>query len=121
MAEKSLGIIKVKIAGAYHNTITDSVTFDPGGFETEEMMADGNVHYREKPRGSRLSCKFLYTAETKLKAMNDLRNDTLELETDIGITLSMTGATRMGEPPKVDSSDGTVTFEAFGDRIVLPQ
>lgn len=118
---KALSIVKVKIGGAYHNTITDSVEFDPGGMVNEEVMADEGHNYQEKPRGSRLKCDFLFTGKTLYKAISEFKEGTLELETNIGKTLSMTNATRMGEPPTAKSSDGRITFEAMGDKIELDQ
>lgn len=118
---KVLGNGFVKIDGDLCKTIGDSIEFDPGGFEREEVMADNQFHYKEKPRGSRLSVKFAGSEKSKLKKMNDLAGGQIEIILDTGVSYTMTNATRMGEPPKVSSGDGTISFEAMGDPIQLPQ
>jgi hypothetical protein len=118
---KVLGNALIKVDGDLCKTIGDSVEFDPGGYEREEVMADNQFHYKEKPRGSRLSCKFAGSEKTKLKNLTDLADGQIEIIMDTGVSYTMTNATRMGEPPKVSSGDGTIAFEAMGDPIQLPQ
>lgn len=117
---KVLGNIIIRIDGEACLTVGDSVEFDPGGFTREEKMADNKVNYSEKPRGSRVSCKFLYSERTKLKKINGLTEGQIEICTDTGaIVHTMDNATRFGEPCKVSSGDGTIAFEAMGDPISL--
>lgn len=119
---KVLGNVMIKINSDLCKTVGDSVEFDPGGFERKRMMADNQFHYNEAPIPSKLSCKFLFDEKSKLKTMNELAGGTIQIITDTGgLEYTMSNATRMGEPCKVSSSDGTISFEAEGDPIVPPQ
>lgn len=119
MAKKIMGNVLLKIDGQLVKTIPGSVEIEFGGFEREEVMADGQFHYRETPIASRVTAKLAVTEKTDIRKINNLAEGMVEVVTDIGggLTWTQSSATRMGEPVKASSSDGQMDFMSAGDPI----
>jgi hypothetical protein len=79
------GTIIVKADGRSLRAKAESITFKPGGFAREAIMADGRVvGYFEKPIPSELTADTVHDADTDVDELRALTGATVVLEMDSG-------------------------------------
>lgn len=115
---KAIGSAKCKVKGQYCKTVPDSVELNYGGEERTAVIADDTFNYRSVPVPANLKVKFLHIEKTKVKMLNDLEEDVIEIEFDNGVTYTLEQATRIGSPLTTSSSDGQIAAE-FSGMITL--
>jgi len=82
---QNTGTIIVKADGQSLRAKMESVTFKPGKFGREAVMADGRVvGYFEKPMASEVTFDAVHDGDTDVDFLRDLTNATVVLELDSG-------------------------------------
>ncbi len=116
------GIIKVTIIGgqdglSYLRTKENSSKLKTGG-KSREAVVGGSVHgYVEKVVASEFETTLIHMADTDVKILNDLTDATLVLETDTGVTYTVSNAF-VTEPMEINEGTGEMPLKMMGEPAV---
>jgi hypothetical protein len=110
------GTAYITINGELKSTKDNSAKLSPGGFELESVFANNKrVGYKNKPVSSKLSFTLINMTGDDLTALRDIRNATVQFETETGDKYIISGCDVMA-PPEFDGTEISCTME--GDPAV---
>jgi len=108
------GLITVKIDGDTIFAKSGQITFNPGGWERAEVMADGHmIGYTQKPVPSIVSGTCQHTSDTDMRALADHSNVSITLELDTGVKYLVDSAFAT-KPPELSGDAGEISIEYKG-------
>lgn len=99
----------------------NGASLDPGGITRETQTGDQSIHFSEALRPAMVKCEVNWTPDLSLRALNDIRDATIQFSCDTGALYVIRQAWRTGELEAKAAKDGgiSITFEGPEAEEVL--